>query len=196
MWSDGLADLSRRCDAVCFGTLGQRSPDSRRVIERFVAGTSDRTLRVLDLNLRPPYTDREVIDASLQMANVLKLNDSELKVLAEHLPLSSDDEPGRLIELAERMDFRAVALTQGPRGALLYQDGATCQVDSQSVQVEDTVGAGDAFNTAIVIGLIRGAELETIGRSACRIAEYVCEQKGATPQIPGGLDPEFGRSDE
>ncbi len=196
MWSDGLADLSRRCDAVCFGTLGQRSPDSRRVIERFVAGTSDRTLRVLDLNLRPPYTDREVIDASLQMANVLKLNDSELKVLAEHLPLSSDDEPGRLIELAERMDFRAVALTQGPRGALLYQDGATCQVDSQSVQVEDTVGAGDAFNAAIVIGLIRGAELETIGRSACRIAEYVCEQKGATPQIPGGLVPEFGRSDE
>lgn len=193
-WSDGLADLSGRCDAVCFGTLGQRNPESRRVIERFVRGTSDQALRVLDLNLRPPYTDREVIDASLQMANVLKLNDSELKVLADHLGLSSDDEPGRLTELAERLDLRAVALTQGPRGAVLVRDGKICQIDSRSVPVEDTVGAGDSFTAAIVVGLIAGAELETIGRSACRIAEYVCAQKGATPRIPAELVPEFARA--
>lgn len=190
-WSDGLNDLAVKCDAVCFGTLGQRQADSRNVIERFVARTPDHCLRVLDLNLRPPFTETAVIDSSLSMANVLKLNDSELSFLSDHLSLSKSDEHGRVEQIAERFALRAVALTQGERGALLYRDGISCHVDAQPVEMADTVGAGDAFNAVIVMGLVSGADLQEIGRSACRVAEYVCSQRGATPQLPPSLLPTF-----
>ena len=51
-WSDDLAALAASCDAVCFGTLGQRSPVSRETIRRFVETTSRTALRVFDVNLR------------------------------------------------------------------------------------------------------------------------------------------------
>jgi fructokinase len=190
-WTDDLGELARRCDAVCFGTLGQRQAASREVIERFVRHTSDRCVRVLDLNLRPPYTDEPVIDSSLRLANVLKLNDGELNFLAKHLSLTKSDDADRLVQIAERCEFRAVALTLGERGAWLYRDGVCCQVDSQSVELADTVGAGDAFTAVIAIGLVCGADLEEIGRSACRVAEFVCTQQGATPSLPESLKPGF-----
>jgi fructokinase len=192
-WSAALGDLAQRCDAVCFGTLGQRSADSREVITRFVGSTPDHCLRVLDLNLRPPFTGDAVIDSSLELANVLKLNDSELDLLADHLSLSKSDEQGRMEQIAERFDLRAVAVTLGERGALLFRDGITCQVDSQPVELADTVGAGDAFTAVISMGLVSGADLEEIGRSACRVAEYVCTQNGATPRLPESLLPPFRR---
>ncbi len=134
-WSEGLGELAQRCDAVCFGTLGQRRAASREVIERFVGSTPDRCFRVLDLNLRPPFTEDAVIDSSLGLANVLKINDSELDALADHLSLSKSDEQGRVEQIAERFDLRAVAVTQGERGALLFRDGISCHVDSRSGRV-------------------------------------------------------------
>lgn len=190
-WTDELEELAGRCDAVCFGTLGQRHESSRRVIERFVRSTTPGCLRVLDLNLRPPFNDPDIIATSLEWASVLKLNEVELVHLAEHLSLLSQDEPGRLGELAERFGFHAVALTLGERGAVLSRDGVVCHVKSQPVDLRDTVGAGDAFNAVIVLGLVAKADLEQIGRSACRVAEYVCSQQGATPSMPSHLRPAF-----
>ncbi len=190
-WSSTLEELAADCDAACFGTLGQRHQDSRQVIERFIRATDDRCFRVLDLNLRPPFTDSSIVDSSLGLANVLKLNDSELSYLADHLSLSKVDELGRVEELASRFDLRAVALTLGERGALLFREGVSCHVESQPVDLQDTVGAGDSFTAVVVIGLVAGEELEEIARSACRVAEFVCTQKGATPQLPNSLMPRF-----
>jgi fructokinase len=190
-WSEGLAGLSVRCDAVCFGTLGQRHEDSRRVIQRFVSSTPADCFRVLDLNLRPPHSHLEVIEASLALANVLKLNGSELKFLADLLSLDGSDPESRLRELAERFEFRAVALTLGENGALLFREGSCCRVDSQPVQLEDTVGAGDSFTAVVTAGLVAGADLSEIARWACRVAEFVCSRKGATPRLPPELLPPF-----
>lgn len=190
-WSSGLAALAERCDAVCFGTLGQRNQASRSVIERFVSSTSPRCFRVLDLNLRPPHSHLEVIDASLRLANVLKLNDGELQFLTDHLSLHRGDQESRVRELAERFGLRAIALTLGEDGALLYRDGTSCHVAAQPVAVEDTVGAGDSFTAVVTCGLVAGADLEEIARSACRVAEYVCSQKGATPRLPDDRMPRF-----
>src|SRR5262245_58090751 len=82
-WSDGLEQLAARADAVCFSTLGQRSEISRQTMRRFVQATPVACFRVLDINLRPPFWNEEVVLQSLQLANVLKLNDAELVVLAD-----------------------------------------------------------------------------------------------------------------
>ena len=82
-WSDGLQHLTARAAAVCFSTLGQRSEISRQTIQRFVRATAAKCLRVLDINLRPPFWNEEIVMQSLQLANVLKVNDVELSILAD-----------------------------------------------------------------------------------------------------------------
>src|SRR6476620_6558630 len=91
-WSNDLDQLAKRADAICFGTLAQRSPTSRDTIRRFVQATRPDCLRILDINLRSPFWSDDLIRESLELAAVLKLNDAELPVLARMLNLSGNDD--------------------------------------------------------------------------------------------------------
>ena len=190
-WSDDLARLAERTSAVCFGTLGQRSQSSGDTIRRFVAATRPTTLRIFDVNLRPPFVSDSVILESLDLANVLKLNDEELPMLAALCELSGSDVEV-MQKLAKRFTLQAVALTRGPRGAVLIRDGQASQQPGIATEVVDTVGAGDAFVAALTIGLLERYDSRTIVCTACGIAAYVCSQAGATPVIPDRLGYETG----
>src|SRR5205823_6467945 len=106
-------------DAVCFGSLAQRGEPSRGTIRTLVGATRRDALRIFDVNLRPPFVSRAVIEASLGLANVLKLNDQELPVLAEMFGLPADVRDA-LAELARRYQLSLVALTRGAHGSLLF----------------------------------------------------------------------------
>jgi len=186
-WSDELASLASRCDAVCFGTLGQRSDPSRETIQRFVSATKETALRIFDINLRPPFFSDSAIDQSLSLANVLKLNDEELKYLAEHFDFAAGSEIEWAKEIRHRYGLKLVAMTRGPRGALVVGQDSVIEVDAKPTEVSDTVGAGDAFTAALTRGLLSGGEIEKVAQSACRVAEYVCSQPGATPSLPETL---------
>src|SRR5262249_38036172 len=109
-------------DAVCFGSLAQRSEPSRSAIRRLVAAARPAALRVLAVNLRPPFVDRGIIADSLELANVLKLNDQELPELAGMFGLSPDVREA-IEGLVRRFELSLVALTRGARGSLLRADG-------------------------------------------------------------------------
>lgn len=185
-WTDDLAKLAQQADAVCFGTLGQRGDVSRQTIQQFVSATKTDCLRVFDINLRPPFVDEAIIDESLQLANVLKLNDDELPSLAD-----SYDLPGTPIKqmksLADRFSLRVAVLTRGSDGAVLLRDNDISEQPGQPVSVKDTVGAGDSFTAAVVLGLLHGLPLDAINQHASRVAAFVCSQAGATPQLPTEL---------
>ncbi len=183
-WLPPLVMLAAQTEAVCFGTLGQRSELSRQTIRRFVESTPETALRVFDINLRPPFYTEVIIWDSLRIANALKLNDDELPILAKLCELSADDEVGRLRQLARKFDLHLVALTRGNRGAVLCRGGEVSEFAGQPVKVVDTVGAGDAFTAALILGLLKNEKLQTINEQACKIAAYVCTQPGATPRIP------------
>jgi fructokinase len=185
-WSEGLARLAATCDAVCFGSLAQRSAESRQTVQRFVGATRAVASRVFDINLRPPFYGEEVIHESLKLANVLKLNDDELPILAATCGASGSDTEV-LVQLAHRFDLQVVALTRGPKGAILLCGGEISEAPGVPVAVKDTVGAGDAFTAALVLGLLRNDPLDEINRRACAIAAYVCSQAGATPPLPDEL---------
>lgn len=185
-WSEQLGDLAARTDAVCFGSLGQRSPLSRETIQKFVATTRPEAWRIFDINIRPPFCSPEVTLSSLELANALKLNDNEVPKIAEWCGLTGSPEE-ILIQLAERYALRAVALTLGADGAWLWRDGTAHHSPGVATTIADTVGAGDSFTAAWSLGLLRGEQLETIGDRACRIAAYVCSQPGGTPPLPREL---------
>jgi fructokinase len=186
-WSNGLHQLAARTNAVCFSTLGQRSKISRQTIQRFVRATPTDCLRVLDINLRPPYWNEEILLQSLQLANVLKLNNTELVVLADILRSRGADYE-LLQQLMERFSLQLVVLTRGASGAvLLSKSGERSDLPGQPVTVVDTVGAGDSFTATLVTGLLSGLSLATINAWANRVAAFVSSQRGATPHLPDYL---------
>jgi len=185
-WSSELRQLAARVDAVCFGSLGQRSDESRATINAFLEATRPNCLRVFDVNLRPPFFSDEVILTSLQRANVLKLNEDELPVLAALCGMSGTDTE-ILRQLAARFELLAVALTRGALGAILIRDQEVSDLAGVETTVVDTVGAGDSFTAAFVLGLLGGEELDAIHRHARSVAAYVCSQAGATPAMPSTL---------
>lgn len=186
-WSGELASLARRCDAVCFGTLGQRSPISRDTIRRFVETTPRAALKVFDVNLRQRFYDRETIEISLAIASAVKLNGEELPIVAELCGINARTPREMLRELVSRYDLRLAALTCGPDGALLLAGGEESKCPAVPAAVLDTVGAGDAFTAALISDFLRGLPLAKINRHANAVASFVCSQPGATSPLPATL---------
>lgn len=182
-WSDDLVELASKTGALCFGTLGQRSDTARQTIRRFVAATPNSALRIFDINLRPPFYEPPTILESLELANILKLNDDELPVVASLCELSGSDSQV-MQQLARRFDLQAVALTRGPDGAVLVRGDQVGEHPGIPTDVVDTVGAGDAFTASLAMGLLAGHDLNEINRDACSLAAFVCSQPGATPELP------------
>jgi fructokinase len=180
----------RKADAVCFGSLAQRSERSRAAVQQLVRATPANALRVFDINLRQHYFTREILESSLSLATHLKLNDSELPVLAGMFGLQGSAEK-QIIQLAARFDLRLIAYTKGSNGSLLFQEGRWSAAGSKCVEVADTVGAGDAFTAALVIGLLHGLDLQEVHEFASETAGFVCSQSGATPELPSHLRDRF-----
>ncbi len=173
-------------NAVCFGSLAQRSLVSRGGIRALVGATSGRALRIFDINLRQHYFTTEIVVASLGLANVLKLNETEMPVLAAMFDLDGDL-PRQLEALAARFALRAVALTVGSRGSMLLVDGVLSAHPGVKAEVRDTIGAGDSFTAVLCLGLLAGWPPDHINERANAVAAFVCSQVGATPELPEEL---------
>lgn len=182
-WTPALAELAPTFDAVCFGTLAQRN-GSAETIRTFLRHTRKDALRVFDLNLRAPYYDRNVVLETLHLANMLKLNDEELPILAGFLEVKPEEVIPRLLA----GDIELVALSLGPEGAELHRRGECSRAPAGELEkMVDSVGAGDSFTATLIAGLLRGLPLDRINRHGNSVASYVCSQHGATPPLPDSL---------
>jgi len=172
--------------AICFGSLAQRSEVSRLSIRAMLDAAGTDSIRVFDVNLRGDFYGPEVITESLTAASVLKVSDEELPVIASML--SMDGDTIRVAEqLTEAYSLQLVAVTRGEHGSLLLADGEVSDHPGHKAQVADTVGAGDSFTAAMVMGMLAGHDLDRINEQASRVAAFVCSQKGATPTLGDDL---------
>jgi fructokinase len=188
-WSDALDESLAGVDAVYFGTLGQRGAASRATIRRVLGEAKARgILRVLDINLRPPFYDGELLRESVALASVLKLSDEELPEVAAACGVEPGSTPaGTLVALRSRLSLDCIVLTRGAEGALLVNQAGTTEQPGIPTAVVDTVGAGDSFTAAFVLGLLRKEPGEAILRHACETASAVCAHAGAVPAAPAPL---------
>jgi len=163
--------------AIVFGTLAQRRAGTRDTLRRIL---DTRALKVLDVNLRPPYDDREIIRDSLRRADVVKLNEEEMRRLASWLDLRGDLQRAA-VTLAETFRCYTVCITRGPHGAMLLRDGRWSEHPGFDVEVRDTVGSGDAFLAVLLAGLLKGMDDDALLHDANLIGAYVATQHGAVP---------------
>ena len=189
--SDEWVRLAERADAICFGSLAQRSRESRQTIQTLAAQTSAACIRVFDVNLRPPFYSGEVIQESLELATVLKLSDEELPQVLNLLGLPADDEPekerlrlGADRILGEFPTLEMVAVTRGAQGSLLVRREEWSEHPGFPVNVVDRIGAGDAFTAALTHYMLRGADLATLNEAGNRWGSWVASQSGAMPALP------------
>lgn len=188
--SDEWIQLAERADAICFGSLAQRCVESRQSIQTLVGQTSSSCVRVYDANLRPPFYSGEIVQESMELASVVKMNDSEVPVVLALLGLPLDDEPAskRLRVGAERLlsefpTLQLIAITRGGHGSLLVTRDQWHEHPGVAVRVADTVGAGDAFTAAMTHYLLRGADLPTLNEAGNRWGAWVASQSGAMPDL-------------
>lgn len=182
-WSPQLASKIEAANAVYFGTLGQRGASSRATIRRALdAAKAAGVLRILDVNLRPPFFSPDLIRESVEQADVLKLSDDELDSVARACSISpANDAASILRAIAERFKLSAVVMTRGADGALFVSADKTVEQPGIPAEVVDTVGAGDSFTAAFISGLLRGKDAATLLQAACETAAAVCAQPGAIP---------------
>jgi fructokinase len=183
VWNSSLETLAKSVDAVCFGSLAQRNSVSRYTILTFLEATRTDCLRVFDINLRQAFYTEDIIIRSLELANILKLNEDELPVVAKLLGFQGKDEE-MLALLMKKFNLKLIALTKGDKGSLLMTENEQSYMMVPKVEIADTVGAGDSFTAILVSGLLQEIKLKQIHETATQVAAYVCTQKGATPKLP------------
>jgi fructokinase len=200
-WSGDWQHLAENADAVCFGSLAQRSDASRATIRRFVRAASPGAVKVFDVNLRQSYYSQEILAESMRLADIVKLNDEELPKVMRLVGFLEDlsdkfsrgDELAAALRLIGAYDLKMVCITRGGRGSLLVRSGSDAsEHPGFRVRVGDTVGAGDAFTAGLVHEYLRGVEmgrtnLDGMNEVANRVGAWVASEAGAMPVPKGGL---------
>lgn len=184
--SESALEYARKSDAICFGSLAQRAETSYHSIQEILETVPDKALKVFDINMRQRFYNEAIIRKSLNMANVLKINDEEILIFAEMFGFSGD-EFEIMHQILNNYDLKILALTKGAEGSWLISREGDSYLDTPDVTVADTVGAGDSFTAGLVSGLLKNKALKEIHRSAVDISAFVCTQKGATPTLPDNL---------
>jgi fructokinase len=178
-----LKQLMLDAAAVCFGTLAQRSADSRRTIQHALSVTQPKCLTVYDVNLRQNWYNRRWIEESFTSAGVVKLNAEEAATLAVLLETGSRDPIDFARTVQGNFHVEMVCITRGERGCLLVGRDEIIDQSGIAVEVVDAVGAGDAFTAALIAGQLRGWPLAAQAEFANRVGALVASRPGAMPAL-------------
>lgn len=186
-FDDSLRALAADTDCVCFGSLAQRSPRSRKAIREFVKAMPEGAIKVFDINIRLNFYSRELIEESLEACNILKINDEEIALLADMFGIEGDFE-AVATELIKRFKLNALILTCGAVGSYAFTaTGDKSYIPTPKVTVADTVGAGDSFTAAFIASILRGKSVADAHSCAVRTSAFVCTKKGAMPILPADI---------
>ena len=183
--SDEFLALARTSNVACFGTLAQRSEESRKAIFTFLnLMPEDSRIRIFDVYLRQNYYSEEVIRNSLEYCEVFKCNEDELPVLAKFANLNNISPESYYHYLRNNYNINCMIYTEGAKQSSIYLNDELSVLPTPSIDVVDTVGAGDSFGAACICALLKGMQLHEAHEFASKVASFVCSKEGAMPIFP------------
>lgn len=174
-------ELANKLDAVLFGTLAQRGEKSRRTIQAFLKSAAN-TIKMFDVNLRG-WNDKvlQTVRDSLALADVIKMNEDELRQLKSAFSGSGSNEDF-LQDILQKFDLRLAAVTLGEKGCFLVSRTKVVRHPGFKVDVKDTTGSGDAFAAGLILKLLEKKSPEEMAEFGNRLGAFVATQKGASPR--------------
>lgn len=183
-----MQEVAKNACAVCFGSLAQRSEESRESIMKFLESTPKDCLKIFDINLRGTFYDKETIQNGLRHCDILKINDEELIIVGRLFGYPGLDIEEKCRLIMKRYNLKMVVLTCGTNGSYVFAPNDFKSFrETPKVEVADTVGAGDSFTGSFTASILSGKSIEEAHALAVKVSAFVCTQKGAMPKLPEEL---------
>ena len=174
-----LAEEIKNAAAFVYGTLAARSPFTRDTLLRYLELAP---WKVLDLNLRPPYVNKEVLLQLIRSCHSLKLNRDELGYVMTMLGEQVRTEKESIEAVFTAFgNIQEIILTKGAEGASYCNRREQINVEALSVEVVDTVGSGDSFLAAFIGGRLNGMGNEQVFSNAAVLSAFIATCQGACP---------------
>lgn len=186
-WSEELQEAVNQSHAFVFGSLAVRNQVSWECLYQLLHSP---VLKIFDINLRAPYYDFEQIEIILGYTDILKINEDELILVADYFNIELNSNTQDVLAMAQEVcDFltehfpiELICVTLGANGAMTYEDGKVTRHKGYQVQVEDTVGSGDAFLSGFIKSYLERNQLKEVLDFACALGAFVATQRGGTPK--------------
>jgi fructokinase len=178
--SKAIKNSVKNADAFIFGSLICRDEVSRKTLFELLP---EAKYRIFDINLRPPYYEKEVLEKLMEQADFIKFNDDELFEIAEMIGSKHNSLEQNLHFISEKTNTKTICVTKGRHGAVLLKDGVRYYNSGFKVKVKDTVGAGDSFLASLIAGLLKEEEPQNTLDFACAVGALVAGKEGANPEI-------------
>ncbi len=174
-----MENLASKANLIVFGTLASRNETTRKNLLKFLKHSTAK--RFLDVNLRPPYDTRDVVEKMLHLADFAKLNNDELQTIARwNSRNGNEEELARW--LSEFFSCSIVCVTRGANGAALLKDDKWFEHPGFKVIAVDTVGSGDSFLAGLIAQLSAESSPEKALEYACATGAFVASRQGAVPE--------------
>lgn len=173
-------ELVNKADVLIFGSLVCRDEVSRKSLEELL---HREVYKVFDVNLRKPHYTYEILESLMLAADFVKFNDEELPEIAQALNSPYNTLEENVTFISKKTNTKAICVTRGAHGALLFWNDAFYENEGYSVKVVDTVGAGDSFLAALITSLLTGTEAQKAIDFACAVGALVAASPGANPDI-------------
>ncbi|SEL47026.1 fructokinase [Aquimarina amphilecti] len=165
-------------DAIIFGSLASRNDVSRNTLFQLLDKAK---FKILDVNLRPPHYDTQLLSELMKRADFIKLNDEELDEICTHFGIKESTLEEQIKSIASYTNTPQICITKGGKGATLYDKKSFYHNDGYTIKVVDTVGAGDSFLATLISKLLQGNEPQLSIDYACAIGAMVAGSEGANP---------------
>jgi len=170
----------KNATAFVYGSLACRDEVSLNTLLQLLSVAS---YKILDVNLRPPFYSIPFIEMLMKQSDFIKLNDDELRIVAESLGSATTDIEENILFIANRTDTKTICVTRGKDGAILYAENKFWSHPGFTVKVDDTIGSGDSFLAALISKIIYNNNYSEAIEFACAIGAIVATHKGANPDI-------------
>ena len=168
----------KEAEVFIYGSLASRNPVSRNTLFQLLELAK---FKVLDINLRPPFYDKELLLQLMTEADFIKCNDEELEEIKTYLGIHASEENEIIREVAKFTNTQQICVTRGGKGAVLFVKEVFYNNDGYTIKVVDTVGAGDSFLATLLTNLVQGQAPQKSLDKACAIGAMVAGSEGANP---------------
>lgn len=173
-----LEAAARLAGTIVYGTLASRNEMTRKTIHAVLDSDN---VKLIDINMRPPYVTQKVTEELVHKANIAKMNDDELRTMAAWHQVEYTTLNELIRWFGDTYPVEIVCVTRGRNGAVVLNNGEITEHPGFQVKAIDTVGSGDAFLAGFVSSLFEGNSSEEALKYACALGAYVATKAGATP---------------
>jgi len=175
-------DISNRSDGsgyFVYGSLASRNETSRDTLFELL---STPAVKVFDINLRPPFISRSLLEVLLRKANIVKFNEAELDIVQVMFKGSFGGEASKIKFIQEYFDVPEIIVTKGEFGASYYKGDKAYHIWGSEIKVVDTIGSGDSFLAAFIANHSKGLKPQEILKNAVAMGGFIATKKGGCPQ--------------